>query len=72
MDLSDLNEAVKTIKKEEINAFSSKIIHAITKTMFLGTNMHMMTQTLEEEDGPCLPHGLSIINTYTEMIAGDK
>ena len=27
MDPTNLNEAVKTIKKEEINAFSSRIIH---------------------------------------------
>ena len=29
--------------------------------------MHMMTQTLEGGDGPCFPHGLSVMNTYTEM-----
>ena len=40
--------------------------------MFLGSNMHMMTQTLEENDGCCLPHGLSVINTYTEMATGSK
>ena len=72
MDLTDLNDAVKTTKREEINAFSSKIIHAQTKTMFLGSNMHMMAQTLKEEDGPCLPHGLSIMNTYTKMTMGSK
>ena len=55
------------IKKEKIKAFSSKIIHAQTKTIFLGSNMHVMMQTLEGGDGPCLPHGLSVMNTYTEM-----
>ena len=60
------------IKKEEIDAFSSRTIHAQTKSMFLAINMHVMTQTLEEGDGPCLPHGLSIMNTYTEMATGSK
>ena len=69
---TNLNGAVKMIKKEEIEAFSSKIIHAQTKTIFLGSNMHMMTQTLERGDGPCLPHGLNVMNTYTEMTTGSK
>ena len=34
--------------------------------------MHMMMQTLEGGNGPCLPHGLSVTNTYTEMTAGSK
>ena len=41
--LTNLNKAVKTTKKGEIDAFSSKIMHAYTKTMFLGGNLHMMT-----------------------------
>ena len=45
-------------------------MHAQTKTMFLGSNMHMMMQTLEGGDGPCLSNSLSIMNTYTEMMAG--
>ena len=40
--------------------------------MFLGSNVHVMMQTLEEGDGPCLPHGLDIMNTYTKMITGSK
>ena len=36
--------------------------------MFMGSNMHVMMQILEKEDGYCLPHGLSVMNTYTEMI----
>ena len=39
---------------------------------FLGSNMHVMTQALEEEDEPHLPHGLSVMNTYTEMATGSK
>ena len=59
-------------KKEEIDAFPSKITHTQTKTMFLGSNMHVMMQTLEERDGSCLPHGLNIMNTYTDMATGSK
>ena len=66
-DLTNLNKAVKTTKKEEINASSSKITHAQMKTMFLSSNMHVMMQTLEEQDGSHLPHGLSVMNTSTEM-----
>ena len=51
------------IRKEEIDAVLSKIIHIRTKTLFLGSNMHVMMQTLEEGDGPYLPHGLSVMNT---------
>ena len=40
--------------------------------MFLGSSMHMMAQTLEKGTGSHLPHGLSIINTYTEMATGSK
>ena len=36
MGPTDLNEAVKMIKKEEIEAFLSKIIQAQTKTIFFG------------------------------------
>ena len=47
MDQTSLNEVVKMTKKEEIDAFFSKIIHGQTKTMLLGNNMHVMTQTLK-------------------------
>ena len=47
MDPTNLSEAVKTIKSEELNAFSSKIIHGQIKTMLLGNNMHVMVQTLK-------------------------
>ena len=43
-----------------------KIIQARTKTMFLGSNLHVMMQALKGADGPCLPHGLSVMNTYTQ------
>ena len=72
MGPTNLNEADKMIKKEEIEAFSSKILHTQTKTIFLGSNTCVMTQTLEGGDGPCLPQGLTVMNTYTEMTTGSK
>ena len=41
VDLTDLEEAVKMTKKEQIDAFLSKIIHGKMKTMLLGNNMHV-------------------------------
>ena len=72
MDPTDLNEAVRMMKTEEIDTFSSKIIHSQTKTMLLGNNMHVMMQILKGGDQPCLPHGLSVMNTYTEVTTGSK
>ena len=43
-----------------------------TKTMLLGNNMHVMTQTQKRGDGPCLPHNLHVINTNTDVTAGSK
>ena len=40
--------------------------------MFLGSNMHVMMQVLEGGNSSCLPHELSVMNTYTEMAAGSK
>ena len=34
--------------------------------------MHVMTQSLEGGDGPHLPPGLSVVNTYTKVISGNK
>ena len=55
VDLTDLKEVVNVTKKEEIDAFSSKFTHSQIKTMLLGNNMHVMTQSLGVGDGPHLP-----------------
>ena len=34
--------------------------------------MHMVMQILEGGDEPCLPYGLSVMNTYTKMTTGSK
>ena len=72
VDPTNLNEAVKTTKKEEVDAFSTKIIHSQMKTLLLGNNMYVMTQSLKGGDGPHLPHGLTVANTYTKVISGCK
>ena len=62
---TNLNEVVKRTKKKEVDAFSSKIIHIQTKTLFLGNNLHVMTQSLKGGNGPHLPSGFSVVNAYT-------
>ena len=72
VDLTNLNKAVKTAKREEIDTFSSQSIHSQTKILLLRKYMHVMTQSLKRGDGPHLPHELSVVNTYTEVISGSK
>ena len=72
MDLSDLKEMVRMTKKKEIDAFSSKIIHSQMKTILMGNNMDVMTQSLKGGNGPNLPHGSSMVNRYTKVISGSK
>ena len=72
VDPADLNEVVKTTKKEEVDTFLSKVMHGQMKTLLLGNNMHVMTQSLKGGDGPHLPHGLTVVNTYTKIISGSK
>ena len=72
MDPTDLKEVVKMTKKQEIDAFSSKIMYSQMKTMLLGNNMHVRTLAFKGGAGPHLPQGLSVVNMYTEMISGSK
>ena len=50
VNLTDLNEADKTTKRKEIDAFLSTIIHGQIKTIPLGNNMYVMVQTLKVGD----------------------
>ena len=70
--LTYFNEAVKTMKGKEIEAFSSKIVHGHTKIVLLGKNMYIMTQAPEKGEEPCLPHVLSVVDTCTEMTTGSR
>ena len=46
------------------------IMHGHTRTVLLGNNLYKMIQTPEKGEEPCLPHGLSVLNTYIEMTTG--
>ena len=71
-DPTSINEAVKMTKQEEIEASSSQIVHGHTKTVLWGNSMYVMTQAPEKGEKPCLPHGLCMASTYTEMTTGSK
>ena len=71
LDPTEYNEVVTTKGSKMFDAFLSKIIHAWTKTMFIGTRLNVMTHTLHVDEGP-LPQGLMIQNAYTEMHNGNK
>ena len=70
--LTDLIKAMKTTKWEEIEAFSSKIIHGHTRIVLQDNNMSVMTQAPEKGKEACLPHDLSVANTYSEMTMESK
>ena len=72
VDPIDLMEEVQMTKKEEIDAFSSNIIHSQMKTMLLGNNTHVMTQGLKGGDGPHLHYGLSLVKMYNKLISRGK
>ena len=59
------------MKREEIDAFSWKVIYAWLRTMCLDSGMHVMMQGLEGNN-TYWPHRLSMLNTYTEMTTGLK
>ena len=59
-------------KREEVDTFLSKIIYGWIKILLLGNNMQVMIQPLKGGDGHHLPHGLSVVNTYTKVISGSK
>ena len=71
MDPAEYDEVVNTKDSETINAFSSRIIHTQTKTMFTGVRLNVMTHALHAEEGS-LPQGLLVHNAYTKMQNGSK
>ena len=50
----------------------SKIVHGHTKTVLLGNNMYLITQAPEKGEEHHLPHGLIVVNTYTNMTTGSR
>ena len=71
LDPTEYDEVVTTKDSKMIDAFSSKIIHARTKTAFTSVRLNEMTQALCVEEGS-LPQGLMIQNSYTKMHNGSK
>ena len=70
-DPNDYDEIVTTKETDTIDAFSSQVIHAKTKTAHQGEGSNIMTQALCVEDGS-LPQGLMVQNAYTELCNGSK
>ena len=68
---SDYDEIVTTKEAETIDAFSSQVIHAKTKTAHLVEGINVMTHALHVEDAS-LPQGLTLQNAYTELHSGSK
>ena len=56
---SEYNEVVTTKDTENIDAFSSCIIHVRTGTAYTGMGLNVMTWALHTEDGS-LPQGLTV------------
>ena len=71
LDSTEYNEVVTTKGNKTIDIFSSKIIHAWTKTMFTSVRLNVMTHALCADKGPS-PQGLIIQNAYTEICSGSK
>ena len=64
-DATNVNEAVKTTKREQIDALLSKTIHGQMITL------HVMTQTLRKGNDPtCLMDW--VLNMHTEVTTGSK
>ena len=42
------------------------------KILLLGNNMYVMTHFLKGGDGSHLPHGMSVVKAYTEVISGSR
>ena len=70
-DPSDYDEVITTKDAETIDAFSSHIIHAKTRTAHMGEGINVMTQALHVEDGS-LPQGLMVQNAYMEFAVAAK
>ena len=70
-DLVGYDEVVTTKETKMIDAFSSHIIHARTRSACTSVRLSVMNQALCAKDGS-LPHGLTIQNAYTQMSKGSR
>ena len=65
MGPTDLNKAVKMIKKEEKEGFFIQDHKCLNKDHIFGEQHAHDDTDPGEGDGPCSPHGFSDMNTYT-------
>ena len=71
LDSTEYDEVVTTKGSKTIDALSSIIIHAWTKTAFTSVRLNVMIHALQAEEGS-LSQGVMIQNAYTEMCNGSK
>ena len=71
LDSTEYNEVVTTKGSKMIDAFSSRITHAQTKTTFTSARLNVMTNALCADKEP-LTQGLTIQNAYTKLHNGSK
>ena len=71
LDSTGYDEIVTIKDSETIDAFSSKVIHARTKTAFTCMRLKVMTQALHAEEGSLL-QALMTQNIYTKMCNDSK
>ena len=70
-DPKEYDRIITTKDTETINAFSSHVIHARTRTAHTGEGINVMTQALCAEDGS-LTQGLTAQNAYMELHSSSK
>ena len=71
IDLLNLNEILRMKEKEEIEPFSTWIIHRRLRLRLMGHKMHVMTTALVEGEGTT-PYGLQVQNVYTDLRDGSN
>ena len=69
LDPTEWDNVVTTKDSEMIDAFSSRIIHAWTKTTFTGVRLNVITHALHAKEGS-LPQDLTVQSAYNEMCYG--
>ena len=66
-----LDEKLLLKKKHVLLPFSNTVVHCKTQTMQVqGYKLHIMTHAPYPEDKSCLPNGVYVLKTYTELKDG--
>ena len=71
IDPLNLNEILRTKEKEEIEPFSTQIIHRKLRLRLTGHKMHVMTTAFAEGEGTTL-YRLQVQNVYTDLRDGSN